>query len=328
MGLGSAVFLASFGGLLFSGGTAAQEAAPARTEQPGNRPGKSIIRVITYNVQFLPSVAGVVNARKDPVYRAKTLGTKLAAYDIVGLNEVFHDRYREILLGELKGAWGNRYNAVVSPKPEDNRFNGGLAIVSRFPFLETHVLTYSVGSSPKQYGVLADGFAAKGALHARLECGGPVSKPYVVDVFVTHLESKDAQVRQVQYAELARFIGTHGDPNYPALIMGDMNTRGNPRYMQDKGSAYHAMLSAYQQARPRTPLIDLWPHLNSGIGGTNEPESIETGNRIDYIFLSNPPKGRQFLRPISARVNPFLDSRVISLSDHSAVEAELEWKGH
>jgi endonuclease/exonuclease/phosphatase family metal-dependent hydrolase len=285
----------------------------------------NVVKVISFNVQFLPGGASIINKRKDPEYRAKTLGQRLAAYDIIGLNEVFHDTHREILLGKLKENLGDDYNAVVSPKPTDGRFNGGLAIVSRLPFIETHVLTYSVGSSPKEYGILADGFAAKGALHARIARSKSAAKGDFVDVFTTHLDSKDGKVRTIQYAELGRFIGRCSDAARPVLIMGDMNTGGSASEMQSPGSLYNIMLLEYQKGRPGAPVIDLWPQLNSGPGGTGNPEKPGGGGRIDYIFLSNPVRGALKLKPLVCRVNGFADPKVVTLSDHAAVEADLAW---
>jgi len=298
---------------------------PAQAADAEKGKSSSVLKVVSYNVQFLPAGASIVNKRKDPEYRARTLARRLAAYDIIGLNETFHDKHREILMGEFRKTIGEGCSILIAPQPTDGRFNSGLAIVSPLPFLETHVLTYSVGSSPRQYGIFADGFAAKGALHARVARGATRQSEFV-DVFVPHLDSKDAQVRQVQYEELGKFVGQHSDAKQPTLIMGDMNTRGNPPYMQNPSSAYHIMLASYQKGRPGAPIIDLWPHLNSGQGGTGEPGDQDHSGRIDYILLSNPVKGGCKLEPLTARVNPFLDDRVVSLSDHSAVEAELRWR--
>ncbi len=280
------------------------------------------LKVITYNVQFLPGAASIVNARKDPQYRARTLGHRLAAYDIICLNEVFHLQHREILFSELRKTIGEGCQMVVSPQPADGRFNGGLAIVSRLPFVETHDLTYSVGSSPKQYGILADGFAAKGALHARIDCSTGSTSKRCVDVFVTHLDSRDQQVRKTQYAELADFVKAHGDRSNPTLIMGDMNTGGMSGDRKNPRSLYNIMIATYAAARPGLPLVDLWPSLNEGEGGTSAPDNPKGGHRIDYMFLSN-PKGPWQLKPLSAKVNPFPDAKVGTLSDHSAVEAEF-----
>lgn len=291
-------------------------AEPSKTDE---------ISVITYNVQFLPGPASIANKRKEPLYRAEQVGQKLAAFDIVALNEVFEEKPREKLLDQLRSAWGERFSLVVSPKPEDKRFMGGVAIVTRLPVLATHTLIYSVGSSPQKYGLQADGFAAKGALHMRI-ARSPAQKDQFVDVFATHLESKDDEIREIQYRELAGFIAEHSDLHHPALILGDMNTRGDPAAQADEASAYHTMFSLYEKARPGSMLVDVWPTLQRGLGGTSEQESSDIGHRIDYIFLANPAVGRGLLRPTAVRVNGYLDARVGALSDHSAVEAELRWQ--
>lgn len=284
------------------------------------------LKVITYNVQFLPGPGAVANKRKNPAYRAQRVGTLLADFDLVGLNEVFEQKPRELLLEQLKSAWGTHYQEVVIPKPNDERFMGGLAIAGRSQFLETHHVLFSQGSSVKKYGLKADGFAAKGVLHARVWRGGEFPKTEFVDVFITHLESKDNAIRELQYGELADFVRQHADPSHPTIVMGDMNTRGNPSYQQQSDSPYNRMLKAYNSARPERPFVDLWPALQrEKLGGTNEQESSDIGNRIDYIFLSNPPAGHSRLKAKSVRVNGYLDAKVVALSDHSAVEADLEW---
>lgn len=285
------------------------------------------LRVISYNVQFLPGIASIVNKRKDPAYRAKTIGEELSAFDIVGLNEVFEHRPRKMILDTLAKGWDGKISSVVSPDPEDKRFNGGLAIATHFPIVASHVLTYSKGSSVKDYGVQADGFAAKGALHAQILLPvGESSDGPSVDVFVTHLESKSDEIRRLQYTELAGFIREHMSPNRPTLILGDMNTRGNPSYQRDSASAYNLMMKNYGDALGESKLVDLWPHLmGDALGGTNEQESTEIGNRIDYVMLSNPNRGGLQLVPKSIQVNGYLDERVGALSDHSAVEAEFAW---
>src|SRR5262249_12850629 len=110
-----------------------------------------------------------------------------------------------------------------------------------------------------------------------------------------------------------------------ALILGDFNTAGNPGELQNPGSQYRRMVSMLERGRPDVPLIDLWPHLSRGEGGTSDPETPHGGERIDFIFLSNSPSMRLGLRSLGVRVNRFLDSKVTALSDHAAVEAELDW---
>ncbi len=291
---------------------------PARAADPPR-----MLKVITYNVQFLPGLARMANKRKDPDYRARTIGRAMAAYDIVGLNETFDDPPRKLLLEELQKAWPGGFHAVSSPKPADNRINGGLVIASRFPLVETNSTIYTQCSLPKDYGIMADGFAAKGVLHARIRVAEHAADSECVDVFVTHMEARDDAIRETQYPELAEFVRQHSDPARPVLIMGDLNTRGDARYREQSDSQYRRLMAALMGSS-RTTLTDLWPRLYPDqLGGTTEQESSDKGHRIDYIMVSNPTKGDCSLVPVAIRVNGFLDQRVVALSDHSAVEAEF-----
>jgi endonuclease/exonuclease/phosphatase family metal-dependent hydrolase len=283
------------------------------------------LRVISYNVQFLPGIAALANKRPDPEYRAVTIGKLMADYDIVGLNELFDDKPKELLLAEIMQAWGDRANIILSPKVQPDRFTGGLAILSRLPFLETNVHTYTQSSSPKKYGIIADGFATKGILHARIALSPQASTQSAIDVFVTHMEALDSTIRPSQYAEFAQFVRQHGSASRPAILMGDFNTRGGAAEMSDKGSAYHLMFKEFAASRPESQLQDLWPMLEPGPGGTSDQIREDGGSRIDYIFLLNPQVPFARLKPQSVAVNRFLDQRVVALSDHSAVEAELKW---
>ncbi len=310
-----------------AGAVGGASGAAAQEKTPDASPGEQQIRVITYNVQFLPGLAAAFNERKHTDYRARTIGRLLAEYDIVGLNEVFHHKPRKLLLDQLRAAWGDRFQLIVSPEPDDKRFNGGLAIATRLPMVDSHAMLYSVGSSPKKYGLKADGFAAKGALHARVRPGQNAADDAFFDVFVTHLESKDDEIRVIQYRELSDFIRQHSAPRHAAIVMGDFNTRGNPEYQQDDGSAYHLMLEILSAARPSDRLIDLWPALNTGNGGTSEQLTDDGGRRIDYIFVFQPADAEPRLVPRSCRVRQFRDPKVEALSDHSAVEAVFAWRG-
>lgn len=285
------------------------------------------LRVISYNVQFLPGLAGAVaNKRGNPVYRAKTIGQKLVDFDIIGLNELFDEKPRELLVGEIRKSWGENLNVVVSPRVNPKRFTGGLAIITRLPILADHVLTYSQSSSPEKYGLGADGYATKGALHARLALDSSRSAERAVDVFVTHMEAREDALRPSQYEELARFVSEHTSPIRPAIMMGDFNTHGDREDMDDPSSPYNLMVGKFAAARPESRLIDLWPTLHDGPGGTSRQEGDSGGSRIDYIFVLNPKQPAPMLQPKSVQVNRYLDPKVVALSDHSAVEAELIWK--
>ncbi|MBX3420608.1 MAG: endonuclease/exonuclease/phosphatase family protein [Pirellulaceae bacterium] len=284
------------------------------------------LRVISYNVQFLPGPGAIANKRGKPDYRAQTIGQKMADYDIVGLCELFEDKPRDQVVAELQKSWKQEVNLIASPKVQPNRFTGGLAIMSRMPFLATNVHTYTQSSSPEKYGFLADGFATKGIVHARIALTSQKSEDQSVDVFMTHLEARESAIRPSQYLEFAEFVRRHASPQRPALLMGDFNTRGDTAEMENAQSAYNLMIGNFRSAQPDSQLIDLWPAVGRGAGGTSDQIKPDGGRRIDYIFLINPQAKHQQLEPLEATVNRFLDPRVEALSDHSAVECTLVWK--
>jgi endonuclease/exonuclease/phosphatase family metal-dependent hydrolase len=304
--------LTAMAGVLWAAGQPAKAAEPQR------------LKVITYNVQFLPGPAAAVNKRKNAPYRAERVGQLLSKFDIVGLNEIFDTKPRELLLSQFEQAWGDRYGAHLSPKPSNKQLMGGCAIVSHLPILETNSVLYSKASTIKQYGFGADEFAAKGAIHVRLKRNAEAADSDAIDVFATHLESKDDEARSVQYQELGEFIGKHSDPKRPLLIMGDMNTHGDDDERPDPKAPYHEMMAAYQKGRGEAKVLDLWLVKGKDNGQTTEQEPTDKGNRIDYILYSN-PVGFEALVPRMVEVNHYQDERVTALSDHSAVEAEFDW---
>lgn len=296
-------------GLCFALGVEAQEA----------------LRVLTYNVQFLPGLAAAKNERRNPDYRAKRIGEEIAKFDIVALEEVFEEKYREKILDEVRKAWGENVYTVVSPKPE-GRYNGGCMIVSRLPILVSDAVVFEHFSKPEDFGLRADGFAAKGVIHARVSRGKEGSTDFV-DVFATHLEARDDSLRPEQYKEMAAFVRRVSDPGHPVLLLGDFNTRGMKEYRDDPASQYTQLLRALQEARPGG-VVDVWPSLRGeALGGTTEQESEEIGKRIDYVFLGNPRVAGPRLLAKSIAVHLFQDPEVVALSDHNAVGVEFMWEG-
>lgn len=303
-------------------------ALPATADEPSSDNNEAAnLKVISYNVQFLPGPAAIANNRKNPRYRAETIGKKMAEFDIVGLNEVFDDAPRELLLDQMREAWGDDFHVVTGPIPDDNRVNGGLAIATRLPMIESHSTIYTKSSDPKKYGFRADGFAAKGVLHARILRSKDADPDDYVDVFTTHMEARVDEIRLEQYPELAVFIAQHSDVHHPVIVMGDFNTRGEPEYRDDPEAAYHLLIAALEENLPTYKLIDAWPSMYPDkFGGTNEQESSDIGHRIDYVFLANPQQDAvSRMKLINIHINGYLDPKVVALSDHSAVEADLYW---
>jgi endonuclease/exonuclease/phosphatase family metal-dependent hydrolase len=285
------------------------------------------LKVITYNVQFLPGPGRLFNKRSDPRYRAETIGRRLSEYDIIGLQEAFDNEPRTLLLDELRHRLGDDFHCVVPPDSERSSFgiSSGLSIITRLPIIASHSMRYGNDSSVWRYGPQADGFAAKGALHARIRLSGNFPGEQSVDVFVTHLESHEPAAREAQYSLFAQFVRTHTEAGRPALLLGDFNTDGRLAFRKDPASAYNRMIAALSLGRAHAPLIDVWPNLSDKPGGTNDQETAEGGERIDYIFLFQHADARPALSPTAIHVRRFADPSVTFLSDHSGVEAIFNW---
>ena len=140
---------------------------PARADQPGPKdPG--ILRVITYNAQFLPEPVSWKNERSKPEYRARRIAEELQDLDLVGLQETFHEHHRRLIIERTRNLWTGKLQSVISPKPADFHTNGGCLIMTRRPLLASSSLVFENYSKPADYGLRADGFAAKGVIHARI----------------------------------------------------------------------------------------------------------------------------------------------------------------
>lgn len=280
---------------------------------------RSAFEVVTFNAQFLPGPARLLNKRPRALYRAAALARSLRSFDVIALNEVFDKECRTLLLEELEASIGPGMHVVTSAPQAVSPLGigSGLVLVTRHPVLLRHCITY--GNRPLAHGVFGDGIAAKGALHARvhLEGAGPV------DVFVTHLESRDAGIREAQLSRLADFIRKHSSPKRPLLLFGDLNIAAGGSRRAAEPSQYRRLLCELKDAYPHGRVTDLGAGLDPCEAGTSDADRADGGRRIDYIFLANPADARPSLKPREVKVEPFKDERVKTLSDHLAVTARL-----
>jgi len=289
------------------------------------------LRVITYNVQFLPEPVSGRNERPEPEYRAARIAELASEFDLIALQETFHDKHRALIVEGIGKAWSGEPHLITSPTPDGFFTSGGCLLVSKRPLSTQHATVFSNYSRPADYGLRADGYAAKGVVHARVPRSSDVSSKSnsddCVDVFVTHLEARADDLRPLQYAEVAAFVKLHSSTDRPALLLGDLNTRGSVEFRGDPQSQYSQLMQQLASARSGCEWIDVWSHLRKdSLGGTTEQESSDVGKRIDYILLSNPALPNPQLAPVTVAVELFQDEKVTALSDHNAVTAELEWK--
>ena len=292
-------------------------------DAPHNAPGT--LRVITYNVQFLPDPVSWKNERPNPEYRANRIAEVLRGFDLAGLQEVFHAKHREQIVDRTRNNWHGELHQFASPHPKEFFTSGGCLILTRRPLLESSAVVFANYSKPADYGYRADGHAAKGVLHGRIARSAMESNNFI-DVFVTHLEARADELRPLQYKEMTDFIRKKSDVNHPLLILGDLNTYGMAEYQKDPKSQYSQLMRELNTVRPESGVVDLWPTLKGdAIGGTTEQESSEIGKRVDYVLLGNPTGGKVQLKPTRIAVELFQDEIVGALSDHNAVVADLEW---
>lgn len=177
-----------------------------------------------------------------------------------------------------------------------------------------NTITYRDASRFWRSGLKADGFSAKGAIHVRLRIAD--RPPAYMDCILTHLESHSTEARQNQIQELAGFIATHSSPQRPLVVLGDLNvTADHPISSNATDSEYGRMIYTLRQGN--RPLIDVWPTLSAGRGGTSDALAGESSERIDYVLMSSP----SILTPTIIKIIPFLDKQVDqgSLSDHAGV---------
>ena len=294
-------------------------------KESAEKPEKHQFKAIVYNVQFLPKVARFAESRGFPAYRAKEIATRLAEYDVMVFNEVFAEDARSVLIEELKRQNEHELEFFDGATGKKSAFGigNGLMIVSRFPIVERNSVAFGNDSSFADYGFKADGFAAKGVLHVRLSLNFQADQAKYVDVFGTHLESKSGSIREKQFEIVSSFIKKHSDPETPAVILGDFNTRA-PHPDSEMPAPYSKLMTQLKNAKPDSNVIDVWAELKTTHGGTGDQESDDGGNRIDYIFFARPRSREQVFRPVDVNVRTFPDPKVDFLSDHSAVEATFE----
>ncbi|XZE18567.1 endonuclease/exonuclease/phosphatase family protein [Pirellulaceae bacterium SH449] len=282
------------------------------------------ISVMTYNVQFLPPPADVANKRPEPEYRAGRIAEEVAKYDVVGLQETFHTTHRNQIVEGLQKTWEGKASVLTAPQPKGFMANGGCLLLSRFAMTSQNTTVFQSFSKPTDYGLRADGFAAKGVIHGRLAINKDNASD-TIDVYVTHLEARADQLRPKQYLELASFIKKTSDPASPMILLGDFNTNGLKEQRADSDSQYTQLMRALNDVRTGG-VVDVWASLRANEhGGTTHQESTEIGKRIDYIFYSNPSQPSKRLVPKSIDVLTFQDERTTALSDHNAVVANFEW---
>jgi endonuclease/exonuclease/phosphatase family metal-dependent hydrolase len=307
--------------------------------------------VASYNVQFvMPEVPILGHLVRDlpgqkpnVELRARAIGTALACFDVIALQETINDRRRAELLDQLEADGracgkpsrlpsGRMFQTIAGPGLSDGSawlplLDDELTLASRLPVESIDTLAFHEAAG-------ADALAAKGVLHARLVLGpSPADR---LDVFTTHLQADDdrAGVRRRQIEELAAFVRSRAGAGGPVLVLGDFNLWGGAVDRADPGSEYNFLLGALNDAVAPRRFVDLWlathPRDPETASGT-KPRVLADGTvrprekRIDFLLLA----GADRMRPLAVR-RDFLwrdltidGASVGNLSSHAALLARI-----
>ena len=257
------------------------------------------VDLLSFNAALLP--AWVVDT--DQSERVVRMAPHLAGYDVLVLQELFVDRWRDALLAELEDAYPYRGALVGEDGARDLpwRQDGGILILSRWPIEREASLAFGSVCS----GI--DCLAEKGVAYVALRVGGRR-----IHVFGTHAQSiygsAVEEVRATQFAMLRTFIEAQAIPaDEPVLIVGDLNV-----------DAYTPEL-----ARMLELLDARWPPVVRARRYTWDPtrNAYADGSPawLDYVLVAD-----EHATPIVSwnRAIPLRDGE-LDLSDHFAVQGRV-----
>ena len=258
--------------------------------------------VLTFNTALLPVLA----AETRQAERAAVMAPHLEGFDVLVLQEVFVNAWRDALLDELDDAYPYRGDLVGSDgaRMMPWRQDGGVVILSRWPIERraTHLFEATCSGT--------DCLADKGIAYVAVRVGDRL-----VHVFGTHAQSvygRDARgVRAAQFTQFQAFVAAQSIPgDEPVVLAGDFNADAFTDEL-------HTMLATLRVA---------WPEVVGEVRATWDPPNnqIAGGRRVqwlDYVFVSV-----DHAAPASAwnRVLPLRDGD-LDLSDHFAVHGRFVW---
>jgi endonuclease/exonuclease/phosphatase family metal-dependent hydrolase len=265
------------------------------TLSPPRASDSHILDVLTFNTALLPEL--VASTRQAD--RVAVMASHLTGYDVLVLQELFVDAWRDRLLTELSSDYPHRTDIVGADGARGNplRQDGGIVILSRWPILR---------QAQQAFGAVCSGtdcLADKGVAYAAVAKG-----EHVYHVFGTHAQSEYGfrveRVRAQQFSLMRAFVEEQAIPvDEPVLLAGDFNVDAATPELGD-------MLAALDATRPVTigSLRQTWdPQRNLWARGPAQ--------WIDYVLVA-----ADHLVP-AASWNRALALREgeLDLSDHFAV---------
>lgn len=267
------------------------------------QPAREHLKMITYNTQMMPSIAGVVDHLNQPKQRVKDIPGTMKDADVVVMEELFDPGLRETMLELMTREYP--YNTLVVGDDSHKMLTGGVIIFSRWPIEVEDQIVFREGSG-------MDDLAAKGVSYARINKNG-----FIFHVFGTHLQSGDDAyaIRQQQLSEMKSFIQSKNiNGNAPVILAGDFNIIKNSA----EENYLTAMLNVKEDENIGFPY--------SVDSQTNSMNVGKSRDKIDYIFAE-----LNHLQPVKAYTRvwinrAFTDATMwpqFDLSDHYPVTSDF-----
>ncbi|CAF9907160.1 MAG: phospholipase C type enzyme [Heterodermia speciosa] len=224
------------------------------------------LNILTLNCWGLKFISKFRNQRLEEIGRR--LASASPTPEIVGLQECWTQRdYLQIRdLTRTILPYGKFYHSGI--------FGGGLAILSKFPIVDSNMVRYPLNGRPTAF-FRGDWFVGKGVACATIELA-PGRRGDIVEVFCTHLhapyerEPNDSYLchRTAQAWEVAKLMRGAAEKGRAVIGLGDFN--------MVPLSFAHQLITAH------APVQDVWRvlHPDSSLGSANHPPERARGKEI------------------------------------------------
>ncbi len=272
-------------------------------ELPGDQRDPAMLKIVTWNIQMLPTFPAVEPLQKGQAMRAPWIVEFLNAqdYDVVVMQEVIDKKMTELLKAGLKEKYP--YQVSVEAKRGLAGCSGGILFVGKIP------LKYVAHNVYKNISGV-DAMAEKGCVLVEAEHNG-----VRFQIAGTHLQAGDDEAREKEIPEIAELLAPHQTQGVPQILLGDMN-------LSPDEAVYTKLLETTEMTS--FPLDDPEPTTTSPNNSWRKPG--KRGRHIDHVLLNPRGTGTTIARQTVQRARREHEGKMIDLADHYGVVAEILFK--
>ena len=271
-------------------------------------PSPTNLHIISYNCLGLKYISKFRQERLAEIGRRIAIANPIP--EIVGLQECWtQEDYRNI----------RRQTRDILPYGKfyhSGCFGGGLAILSKWPIVESTMVRYPLNGRPTAF-FRGDWYVGKGVACARIRMGPRASD--IAEVFCTHLhapyegEPNDSYLchRTAQAWEIAKLMRGAAERGHLVIGVGDFN--------MIPLSFAHKLITAH------APVIDAWRmlHPDSSIGAAIDTVEKERGRDIPTVNYNMTENGAtcdsvmNTWRWSKKQRKKFMEGEAITVEDHT-----------